>query len=272
MGIAKFRHLGGVAMRSLLLGTVLLAIAGPAVAADMPVKAPRLEPIFSWTGCYFGATGGGYQAKSDFTGLPTGAFPTGEPTIIPNLSAVSSGTLKKSGFIGGGEAGCNVLNDNHVLLGFEIDASDLSFSQASVATGPGDPLAPGTTLTSTQSVTANWLTTFRARIGVTNDRWLFYTTGGIAVANVTFSQSVFFSASGATMAGSNTAFAVGWTAGGGIEYAVTNNWSVKGEYLYADLGSQSVNELFLVGFPTFMQLARNDVKLSIARLGVNFRW
>jgi len=260
-------------MKKLLVGAaVMFAIAGPAVAADMPLKAPvRMAPIFSWTGCYIGGTAGGYWAKSDFTGLPTGAFLTGEPTVIPNLTAVSSGTLKNSGFIGGGEAGCNVLNDNRILLGFELDVSDLHLSQSSVVTGPGDPLAPGTTLTATTSVTAEWLSTFRARVGVTNDHWLFYTTFGVALANVTFSQSVFFSASGSTQAGTNSNLLYGWTAGGGIEYALTNNWSIKGEYLFVDLGNQTVNELN-PGFPTFTQLTRNDVKISIARFGLNYRF
>ena len=29
---------------------------------------------------------------------------------------------------------------------------------------------------------------------------------------------------------------VGWTVGGGLEYAVTNNWSVRAEYRYSDFG------------------------------------
>ena len=50
-----------------LVGAVLL-IAGPALAADLPVKAPRAAPLaapFSWTGCYIGATAGGVGGTSD---------------------------------------------------------------------------------------------------------------------------------------------------------------------------------------------------------------
>jgi outer membrane immunogenic protein len=63
----------------------------------------------------------------------------------------------------------------------------------------------------------------------------------------------------------------GWAAGAGIEYAVTNNWSIKSEYLYADLGNQSLNE-FNPGFPTFTQYSFNDIKISIVRFGLNYRF
>jgi outer membrane immunogenic protein len=257
-------------MKSLLFGAALLAIARPAVAADMPVKA-RMAPIFSWFGCYVGGTAGGFRAKSDHTGVPSGDFPTGEPTIVANLAAVSSGSFSQDGFIGGGETGCNVVANNGLVFGFEFDISDWHLSQSSTVTGPGDTLAPGTTLTATTSVSANWLSTFRPRFGFTHDHWLFYATGGVALANVSYSQSVFFNASGSTQAGTNSGLVVGWTAGVGVEYAVTNNWSIKGEYLYADLGNQSLNE-FNPGFPTFTQYSFNDIKISIVRFGLNYRF
>jgi len=82
---------------------------------------------------------------------------------------------------------------------------------------------------------------------------------------------VFFNASVSTQAGTNSGLVVGWTAGAGIEYAVTNNWSIKSEYLYADLGNQSLNE-FNPGFPTFTQYSFNDIKISIVRFGLNYRF
>uniref|UniRef100_UPI0013D5B791 outer membrane protein n=1 Tax=Klebsiella pneumoniae TaxID=573 RepID=UPI0013D5B791 len=32
---------------------------------------------------------------------------------------------------------------------------------------------------------------------------------------------------------------VGWTLGAGVEYAITQNWTVRGEYLYANYGSKT---------------------------------
>src|ERR1700730_16515691 len=105
-----------------LVGVLSLLIAAPftaARAADMPIKAPPPPPpaVHSWTGCYVGATIGGARGRSDYTGAPNGDFPTpdpiGEPTIIPNLSAISSGTLDPVSLIGGGEIGCNTSLHNN---------------------------------------------------------------------------------------------------------------------------------------------------------------
>ena len=59
---------------------------------------------------------------------------------------------------------------------------------------------------------------------------------------------------------------VGWTAGLGLEYALRSNWSVKLEYLYADLGS------FDCGLTC--GAATDDVtfKTNIVRAGVNYRF
>jgi hypothetical protein len=108
---------------------------------------------------------------------------------------VSSGSFSQDGFIGGGETGCNVVANNGLVFGFEFDIGDWHLSQSSAVTGPGDTLAPGTTLTAATSVSANWLSTFRPRFGLTHDHWLyhwlFYATGGVALAKVSYAQSVF---------------------------------------------------------------------------------
>ena len=66
---------------------------------------------------------------------------------------------------------------------------------------------------------------------------------------------------------------VGWTVGAGLEYAVSPAWSVKGEYLYVDLGSETFNtNLAAGGFP--LASFTHTVKLteSIGRFGLNYKW
>jgi outer membrane immunogenic protein len=77
------------------------------------------------------------------------------------------------------------------------------------------------------SVQNNWLSTARGRVGYAFGHWLPYITGGLAVGDVQASAPGF---SGMT----NTQ--VGWAAGAGVEYALSNNWSAKVEYLHVDLG------------------------------------
>src|SRR5260370_25604310 len=67
-------------MRKFLFATAaLVALAGPAIAADMrlPVyKAPPIVPVWSWSGCYVGGHAGGLwaEAKDGIVRTPGGAF------------------------------------------------------------------------------------------------------------------------------------------------------------------------------------------------------
>jgi outer membrane immunogenic protein len=74
----------------------------------------------------------------------------------------------------------------------------------------------------------NWLGTARGRVGYAIDRWMPYLTGGAAFGDVEASHPGF---TGMT----NTQ--LGWTIGGGVEFAVMNNLTAKVEYLHYDLGS-----------------------------------
>jgi outer membrane immunogenic protein len=251
-------------MKNLILaGTLLLTVTDLARAADMPLKGPP-QPAWSWSGCYIGGTVGGYRSSSTYNGVPTGNF----ESAIPVLTAISSGTFDQSGVIGGGELGCN-WQAGIFVFGLEGDVSGWHNSSTSAVTGPDVP-APGQFFHATTSVTSNTLTTVRPRIGIAANNWLFYATGGLAASSVAFSQSVLFTATRSTQAGA-TSTSVGWTAGGGIEYAITPNWTVKGEYLYVSLDNQTMTENNLA-FPSFSQSATNKLAVSIGRFGVNYKF
>ena len=77
------------------------------------------------------------------------------------------------------------------------------------------------------------------------------------------------------MPGSKNDTRFGWTAGAGVEYALTNNWSVKAEYLYYDLGKTTVNAPLVSGVGAgagVSGVARSDNKGNIVRAGVNYRF
>ncbi len=73
----------------------------------------------------------------------------------------------------------------------------------------------------------DWLGTTRLRLGYAADRFMPYVTGGAAYGNVKANVPGI---------GSDSDTKLGWTVGGGAEYAFTPNWTVKAEYLYVDLG------------------------------------
>ena len=76
--------------------------------------------------------------------------------------------------------------------------------------------------------------------------------------------------------GSPSSTRVGWTVGGGVEYALTNNWTIKGEYLYANLGSSSFtsvgNAAAATFFPGVYASGKVNYNASIFRAGVNYKF
>jgi len=105
-----------------------------------------------------------------------------------------------------------------------------------------------------------WFATARARLGYAGwSNWLPYITGGAAIAPIKATNSAVSSA---------TKTKIGWTVGVGVEYALMSAWSVKLEYLYADLGS------FDCGSACSAGAATDDVsfKTSIVRAGINYRF
>jgi outer membrane immunogenic protein len=99
-----------------------------------------------------------------------------------------------------------------------------------------------TTLSATSSINSNWLFTARPRIGIANGNMLTYLTGGFAVSNISLAQSILLSAAGPTLAGSASSAQLGWTAGGGVEYALSWNW-FKAEYLYVSFSNQTAAQV-----------------------------
>src|SRR5262249_12294712 len=116
--------------------------------------------------------------------------------------------------------------------------------RGSATSGPVTyPLFAPAAFVITSSATADWVAMIRGRVGFAANNWLFYATGGAAFTdlkgNFTFTDNCNAvptcstgnpSANEALSLSSNTK--VGWTVGGGFEYAIGNGWSIKGEYLY----------------------------------------
>jgi outer membrane immunogenic protein len=119
-----------------------------------------------------------------------------------------------------------------------------------------------------------------ARFGWAVDHWLFYGKAGggwvgnnnLTVTNVTTGLSLTCGTfTTLTNCGNNTG---GWLVGAGVEYAFTNNWTVKVEYDYLGLGNRTffipATSPFLPG-DTFTSNNRN---VQMVKVGVNylFNW
>jgi outer membrane immunogenic protein len=125
------------------------------------------------------------------------------------------------------------------------------------------------------SVSSDWLITLRPRVGITAHNWLFYVTGGLAVANVkdrfTFTETF----AGGSESASISRTKAGWTVGAGTEYALAMGWSVKAEYLYVDLGRETTSSTNfatpMATFPTSVFTHSVDLRSNIVRLGLNYK-
>jgi outer membrane immunogenic protein len=230
---------GVVMLRKIFIAlAAILALSGTVLAADLPTtKGPPVytppPPVFTWTGPYIGAQAGYEWGTTDpiLTTL-AGAFVANVPSY------------NDSGFVGGAHAGYNY-QINQIVLGIEGDIEGSSFS------GTGSSFATAPSTFSYLSTRIPLQGSLRGRIGYAWDRVLVYATGGLALADI---HTVFGSPGTAgfftgfpgvapifvppTPAGTDSFWSVrtGWTAGGGIEYAIDPNWSVRAEYRYTDYG------------------------------------
>jgi outer membrane immunogenic protein len=217
-----------------LLATAALGLSGissAVLAADMPVKAPMPPPPpFSWTGFYIGGNIGGGWVQHHVTDTITGL----------DFSRTSDAV-----FIAGGQVGFNYQMGGFVL-GVE---GDFDWAGNNNNNGAG-VIVPGVVGTIVASTRDRWISTIAARFGFAADHWLFYAKAGggwVGASNLTLTNL----ATGASITGGGSRSASGLLVGAGVEYAFTNNWTVKLEYDFLNLDTRSfivpVGAPFLVG-------------------------
>ena len=210
-----------------------LIVAQSATAADLSVaplyKAPppAMAPAYNWSGFYLGINGGGGWGHSNWD--------------------TSSDRIGLSGGLVGGTAGYNWQLGNAVLgIEGDIDWANLKGTNSSTLCPAGC------------STSDTWLSTVRGRAGYAFGGVLPYLTGGLALGDIRAATPGFAGAS-------NTS--AGWTAGAGIEFGLTGNWSAKAEYLYVDLGRFNCG-VSCNGLPTD-NVSMHD---NVVRAGVNYRF
>jgi outer membrane immunogenic protein len=158
------------------------------------------------------------------------------------------------GVVLGATAGYNWQRGS-LVFGVEGDFSWANITGSSNVCGPNTstPHPCGTKLES--------LETLRARIGPAlgeRGQWFPYVTGGLATGEV-YAWDSFTPASGSQ-------FRAGWTAGVGVETALSRRWSVKLEFLHVDLGSAQYFNV-VPGVPETVSF-----NADIIRAGVNFHF
>ncbi len=193
-------------MNKFLLSSVAaigLLAAGAASAADLPSrKGPVAAPV--------------YVPVFTWTGFYVGANAGYAWGNVNANGFANVGNL--DGFVGGGQVGYNC------QIGQFVVGAEADFQGADLSSGNNLGLV---------GVKTEYFGTVRARLGFAVDRFLPYVTGGWAYGNVKTSIPALAFSSDRSHTG-------GWTVGGGVEYAFTNNIVAGVEYLYVDLGEKNV--------------------------------
>lgn len=250
----------------------------PGSATVPPSAEPRPEPILppppgnSWTGFYVGGhLGYGWgRANTSFTPLPSAtSFADMAPTTLrPN----------PRGVIGGAQLGYNKQVGGIWVISAEFSSSWSKMSGTATVTpiirNNGSTFPGAGFLTAHQDT--SWFGTVRPRLGILVDpshRLLVYGTGGWAFGHVNYSANSDFRPGGTIQypaAFSKTK--KGWTVGGGLEVAVAPHWGIGGEYLYYNLGNESITANPSPANPPFQVAYAWQTKASILSGRINYHF
>jgi outer membrane immunogenic protein len=297
------------------LPAAIVALSAFAAVHGGSMQSASAQRAYSWSGCYVGVNGGyGWNnGRTSYQNDPNSAVAADPIDFVPDPFLAMFGAsytyiptptaTRGSGGLFGGGAGCN-LQTQQWVYGVEADVdwahiagsnitSAFSGPNSSFAIGPGGTATPiDETAIASEQVSLRWLSTFRARAGIAvRDRLLLYVTGGVAVGGINTQGSVTMSSPfplymNPGWSGSDSTVKAGGVIGGGAEWAFSDHWTAKAEYLWYDLGhvSHQLNcsagsaqarcgePNNLGGFFSTLGDATSSVFGSIVRVGINYKF
>jgi outer membrane immunogenic protein len=242
------------------LALAAMAFAAPARAADMAVPpsynppAAALPPaMYNWTGIYAGGNVGGALLSDSISQASTTATTT-------DLSGTQ--TAHPAGIIGGAQIGANYQFDAWVV-GVEAAWSASNLSGYGISPTTFSPIGG-----SQERNTSNplWLAAVSGRIGYAANDWLFYAKGGGAWLRAQYIQDILATGTTAQTQILNLNRS-GFVAGGGIEYALTENLSARLEYDFYDFGTETLQFNAAAQTPV-----NNKSYLHALTFGLNYRF
>jgi outer membrane immunogenic protein len=251
--------------RIILASAGAMALSAAALAAE-PLPPP---PIFSWTGLYVGAQIGGAWDHDPVTG-----WAVTPPTVItispppapdpPGFQVVSSLSDSPSGVIGGAHIGYD-LQINQWVAGLEgtVDGTSIH-SSLHIPLAFVSPVG-----FATADTRSDIQGSIRLRAGIAFDRVLLYATGGAAFAGIT---TVYTTGVPFFITESDSKTRSGWTVGGGLAYALTNNWSIRAEYRYSDFGHQIDYPFAVLVSPFSIFSVQHHLTQNQVQFGVSYKF
>ncbi|WP_273717639.1 MULTISPECIES: outer membrane protein [Bartonella] len=268
------KYLVSTSIFSLISISVLQA--GDVVVREQPVSVIT-APAFSWTGFYLGGQIGNFSGKTTASYLKA----AGKWERVPKENLP-----KLSGFIGGIYAGSNIDIDNGLIIGIDTDimwsdkknAKDIPIPQKK-QTGETSKSSERTSLTRDSheeespallieairhTLKQKWSGATRVKVGFAIERMMPYVSGGVAYTQL---QNIFASIADSKSRAIDLSdllhdekkTMIGYTLGGGVDFAMTDNVIVRAEYRYSDFGKKKfVQDKYEIGYKT------NDFRVGVA--------
>jgi outer membrane immunogenic protein len=258
----------------------------------MPLKAPPPVVVSDWTGFYVGVQFGAKWKKDDWntTCIDAGGGLLGQCGSALSLiafpgapDATRSPSFSTSGFRWGFYAGFNYQLTQSWVAGVDVDWAQYNQSASvpfipgcATAACTGGAFGPGPFFGDSTTLTNKWDGALRGRLGflVTPDL-MIYGAGGLAFQRIEESMVC----NGATGAGAcfigilaetQKTTLTGWTAGGGLEWRLWQNWLLRAEYRYSEFEDRG--KLFFFNSGQVQVHADIKVRSQIATLGVAYKF
>ncbi len=209
--------------------------ARPAYTKAAPLM---VDPAYNWSGFYIGVNAGGGWLRDQFSDVP------------PANNFGATPATRKSGFVGGGQAGVN-WQVSQFVLGIEGDIDSASINASVACAG-----APPAICSSKQ----DYLASIRGRAGFAFNNFLVYGTGGVAFTN--YNHSIAFPGFALGPVNWSNDSRTGWVAGVGAEYAFAGNWVVGAEWKHYDFGNRTLT----TASPGFVGISKTSEKLKTPSL------
>lgn len=247
-----------------LAAAALITAASPALANDEQ----------DWTGFYAGVHGGLDQTRSATNVALSGAWSTETPALREFFAGNMAERQRSNGYNLGAQIGYN-FQSGPVVVGLEAETSYLGGSETVSSGALRYPGSATLSYTFTNTIDPKHMSSIKAKAGIATGSTLFYAEGGWAWTKASFATTV-TSNSNYLKAGALSKTMDGFIVGGGVEQRIGENLSARLSYNYADQGTATYVTTYRPGSaftsPAYTETVRQDLRLHLVRLGVNYRF
>ncbi len=228
-----------------------------------------------WTGWHVGAHAGHGSGDSQADVALSGNWNVENQTLRDHVVSNWSTDLDPSGGAYGVQFGYDHQFANGLVLGAELDYSQLRMDDARATGSTPVPAFPGLSYDFSNSIELDNMASLRARLGYAFGRHLVYATGGWAQVDAEATAGV-VSNGGYRKLGRESERLDGTEWGVGYAFDFGNRWSLRAEYLRTDVDDLKYDTAYQPGStfvsPAYNETVRQDLEFDVIRLGVDYRF